>query len=110
MQQLTPKPELSTAKALNDLAEQVGGTYNLVTLVCRTRVLITLVCQYGPTDIQEWTMLNCSESVVDSVVVGDQIVVSAFTTVEDGFSNDTAGSYVDYLLTNGAWYGTSVQM
>lgn len=107
MQQLTPNLELSAAKALNQMAEQVGGKYTLVTLVCRTNAIATLVCRYGPTDTQEWAMLNCSESVVGSVVVSNQTVVSAFTTVEDGFSNDSAGSYVDYLLKSGTWYGAA---
>lgn len=111
MQRLTPNSALSPANRLEELADQVGGTYHLNTLVARvekphTVLMVTLVNHGSPGSVQDWAMLNGSESVVGSVVVAGMVTIG-FETEGGEFSAESVESYVLYLLENAEWFGAA---
>jgi len=99
MRRLEVLAGLQPANALEQLAEQVGGTYHLNVLVVRSArgssvEMTTLVNHGSPGDTQHWYAQNMCE-------------VSMFSTSLDGFDSQIAAMRVEELLLNGEWYGAA---
>ena len=109
MYALTVNKELSTAEQLEQLAEQAGGTHHVNLLVARVEkpgmvLMVTLVNHGSPGPVQQWTVVNGSES-----------APASFATYNGEFFEDeryavyspTAQSYVAHLLERGRWTGAA---
>jgi len=113
MQQLTPLQNLQPANRLEQLTDQVGNTFWYSVIAARRitdcgQLLVTFTNPCSPGSVQDWVMLNGSESIPGTVVVAQPVV--AFTTSLEGFSCPSVASYVEWLLNDPqtTWWGCSL--